>query len=46
MRRGAEIARAEDGVHRHERLFAAVETGDADAVRAVLGDHGARAYLT
>jgi DNA-binding GntR family transcriptional regulator len=46
MRREAETARAEDGVHRHERLFAAVGTGDAGAIRAALGDHGARAYLT
>jgi DNA-binding GntR family transcriptional regulator len=46
MRREAETARAEDGVRRHEQLFAAVETGDAGAVRAALGRHGARAYLT
>ena len=45
MRREAETARAEDGVHRHERLFAAVEAGDTDAIRAALGTHGARAYL-
>ena len=46
MRREAEAARASDGVHRHERLFGAVEAGDVDAIRAALGEHGARAYLT
>jgi DNA-binding GntR family transcriptional regulator len=45
MRREAEVARAEDGVLRHERLFAAVESGDAPAVRAALSGHGATAYL-
>jgi DNA-binding GntR family transcriptional regulator len=46
MRREAEIARASDGVHRHERLFAAVEQGDTAGIRAALNDHGARTYLT
>ncbi|MEU4239987.1 GntR family transcriptional regulator [Actinoplanes sp. NPDC026619] len=46
MRREAETARAEDGVLRHERLFAAVEAGDADGVVSALTDHGARTYLT
>ncbi|GIF00396.1 GntR family transcriptional regulator [Paractinoplanes rishiriensis] len=46
MRREAETARAADGVLRHERLFAAVEGGDADAIRTELGAHGARAYLS
>ncbi len=46
MRREAEAARAEDGVHRHERLFAAVEQGDPTGVLSELGAHGARAYLT
>lgn len=46
MRREAEAARASDGIHRHERLFAAVESGDRDAIRSALGDHGARTYLT
>ena len=45
MRREAEAARAEDGVHRHERLFAAVERGDRDGILAALSAHGARAYL-
>jgi DNA-binding GntR family transcriptional regulator len=45
MRREAEVARASDGVLRHERLFAAVERGDAGGIRAELGAHGARAYL-
>jgi DNA-binding GntR family transcriptional regulator len=45
LRREAEVARAEDGVHRHERLLAAVETGDPAVVEAALDDHGARTYL-
>jgi len=45
MRREAEQARAEDGVHRHERLFAAVERGDPEGILAGLAGHGARAYL-
>jgi DNA-binding GntR family transcriptional regulator len=45
MRREAETARALDGVLRHERLFAAVETGDTPAILAALSDHGARTYL-
>ncbi|MEV6345044.1 GntR family transcriptional regulator [Actinoplanes sp. NPDC051851] len=46
MRREAETARAAEGVHRHERLFAAVEHGDAAAVLAALSEHGARTYLS
>jgi hypothetical protein len=46
MRREAETARAEDGVLRHERLFAAVEGGDTEGILAALNLHGARAYLT
>ncbi|WP_250009521.1 GntR family transcriptional regulator [Actinoplanes sp. M2I2] len=46
MRREAEVARAEDGVVRHERLFAAVERGDATAILEALGAHGARTYLS
>jgi DNA-binding GntR family transcriptional regulator len=46
MRREAEVARAEDGVHRHERLFAAVVAGDVQGILTALSDHGARAYLT
>jgi DNA-binding GntR family transcriptional regulator len=45
MRREAETARAEDGVLRHERLFAAVERGDMTGILEALGAHGARAYL-
>ncbi|GAA2714550.1 MULTISPECIES: GntR family transcriptional regulator [Actinoplanes] len=46
MRREAEVARAEDGVLRHERLFAAVERGDATEILTALSAHGARTYLT
>ncbi|WP_433376215.1 GntR family transcriptional regulator [Actinoplanes sp. CA-142083] len=46
MRREAETAHAEDGVHRHERLFAAVEAGDAVGILTALSEHGARTYLT
>jgi DNA-binding GntR family transcriptional regulator len=45
MRREAEVARAEDGVLRHERLFAAVESRDGVAILAALSGHGATAYL-
>jgi len=45
MRREAEVARAADGVHRHERLFAAVERGDAAGIVEALDAHGARTYL-
>lgn len=45
LRREAEAADAADGVHRHERLMAAVERGDADEVLAELSAHGARTYL-
>lgn len=46
LRREAEVAEPADGVHRHERLLAAVETGDPSAVRAALASHGARTYLS
>jgi DNA-binding GntR family transcriptional regulator len=46
MRREAEVARAEDGVLRHERLFAAVEVGDVAGIQVALSGHGATAYLT
>jgi len=46
MRREAEVARAEDGVARHERLFAAVERGDTAAILEALSAHGARTYLS
>jgi DNA-binding GntR family transcriptional regulator len=45
MRREAETAHAADGVHRHERLSAAVEGGDRDRILTELSAHGARAYL-
>jgi DNA-binding GntR family transcriptional regulator len=45
MRREAEAARASEGVHRHERLFAAVADGDHAGIVAELSGHGARAYL-
>jgi DNA-binding GntR family transcriptional regulator len=43
LRREAEVAEASDGVHRHERLLAAVEKG---TFLEELGAHGARAYLS
>jgi DNA-binding GntR family transcriptional regulator len=45
LRREAEVADAADGVHRHERLMAAVERGDAVEVLHELSAHGARTYL-
>jgi DNA-binding GntR family transcriptional regulator len=45
LRREAELARPDDGVRRHERLFAAVTSGDIPAVLAELSAHGARSYL-
>lgn len=45
LRREAEVADAADGLHRHERLMAAAERGNADEVLAELSAHGARAYL-
>jgi DNA-binding GntR family transcriptional regulator len=45
LRREAEVTDAADGVHRHERLMATVERGDADEVLAELSAHGARTYL-
>lgn len=46
LRREAETTAPLDGVHRHERLLAAVVAGDPAAVLAELGRHGARSYLT
>jgi len=45
LRREAEVAEPADGVHRHERLLAAVSRGDATAIMAALNAHGARTYL-
>ena len=45
MRREAEVARAEDGVHRHERLLDAAERGNPADILAALNAHGARTYL-
>lgn len=46
LRREAEVADAADGVHRHERLMAAVQRGHADEVLTELSAHGARTYLS
>ena len=46
MRREAEVARAEEGVHRHEWLLTAIEQGDPKGIMSALSGHGARAYLT
>ncbi len=46
LRREAETSRAIDGVHRHERLFAAVERGDTAEILTALSAHGARTYLS
>jgi DNA-binding GntR family transcriptional regulator len=46
LRREAETtADPLDGVRRHARLLAAVESGDATTVLTALGSHGARSYL-
>ena len=45
LRREAETAHPDDGVHRHERLLAAVESGDAEEVLVTLARHGARSFL-
>lgn len=45
LSREAEVAQPADGVHRHERLLAAAEAGDPEAMRAELASHGARTYL-
>lgn len=45
LRREAEVAQPVDGVHRHERLLAAIEAGDPAVVLRGLADHGARTYL-
>jgi hypothetical protein len=39
------VAEPSDGVHRHERLLAAVEHGDPESIIAALNGHGARTYL-
>ncbi|WP_433828826.1 GntR family transcriptional regulator [Actinoplanes sp. CA-015351] len=46
MRREAETAAPADGVQRHERLFAAIESDDHSEILAVLSTHGARTYLS
>jgi DNA-binding GntR family transcriptional regulator len=45
MRREAESTDATDGVHRHERLFAALESGTRQEILKTLTSHGARTYL-
>jgi DNA-binding GntR family transcriptional regulator len=45
LRREAEVAEPSDGVLRHERLLAAVDQGDTNAVVSALSAHGARTYL-
>ncbi|MEU7908440.1 GntR family transcriptional regulator [Actinoplanes sp. NPDC049118] len=45
LRREAEVAEPSDGVHRHERLLAAVAQGDTNAIVSALSAHGARTYL-
>jgi DNA-binding GntR family transcriptional regulator len=45
LRREAEVAEPADGVHRHEKLLAAVASGDGEAIIAALNGHGARTYL-
>ncbi|MDG4786961.1 GntR family transcriptional regulator [Micromonospora sp. WMMD1102] len=45
LRREAEVAQPGDGLHRHERLLAAVADGDPESVIEVLASHGARSYL-
>lgn len=44
-REAAERASRDDGVLRHQRLFEAVATGDAETVLAALAGHGARAFI-
>jgi DNA-binding GntR family transcriptional regulator len=45
LRREAELAQPTDGIHRHERLLAAVREQDPSGVLAELSAHGARSYL-
>ena len=45
LRREAEVAEPADGVHRHQRLLAAVAEGDRTAIVAALSAHGERTYL-
>ncbi|WFE23850.1 GntR family transcriptional regulator [Solwaraspora sp. WMMD937] len=44
LRREAEVAQPVDGVHRHERLLAAIEAGNPAEVHRELAEHGARTY--
>lgn len=44
--RESRVATPLDGVRRHERLLAALETGDPVTALAALEQHGARRYLT
>ena len=46
LRREADTGHASDGVHRHERLYAAVAGAEPDAVVAELATHGARQYIS
>jgi DNA-binding GntR family transcriptional regulator len=45
LRREAELTRPDDGVHRHEKLLAAVADGDPARVLSALAGHGARSFL-
>jgi len=45
LRREAQVRTPHEGVHRHQRLFDAVATGDVDEVLVALSDHGARSYF-
>lgn len=45
LRREAEMSDPHGGVHRHERLYEAVDGGDPTAIIAALDAHGARSYL-
>jgi DNA-binding GntR family transcriptional regulator len=45
LRREAELAQPADGVRRHERLLAALTSGDTGTALAALATHGARSYL-
>jgi DNA-binding GntR family transcriptional regulator len=46
LSREATAAHGDDGLRRHEHLFAAVAEGDPKTVLAELESHGARTYLT
>jgi DNA-binding GntR family transcriptional regulator len=45
LHREAEAADRDEGLRRHERLFAAVTSSDRAAALAALAAHGARSYL-